>query len=1140
MRNVLMGLCALALLLSAWGPALSAPPVASAQIPSGFGPAVQPNPSGSNPIHQENQQPGTTSWQSESLRREAANRATQSARLGDPHDETTTPLGTRAPRLGPGEQAPAPLLPPPFSVGGDANRAQSPDSSSAATKGGTSAGAQTEVWADTPLRGYADKTSINKGEAINLKISTSRANYRLDLYRMGWYGGTGASLKLTVPSLTGQNQPVPSPQAGTGLIAANWATSYTVQTDGTWVSGFYLVKLTTTAGDESYIDFVVRDDSQQADITYQIAFNTYQAYNKWGGKSLYDYQSTGGRAAKVSFDRPYDSWNGSGQFFDGDYNMIRFLESQGYNITYVSSVDVESNPSVFTGRKVFLSNFHDEYWSMNMRNNLTAARDRGMDLAFFDSNNMYWQVRFENSASGAANRVLVCYKDDPSDGAPKDPIAATNPSLDTTQFRLAPVNQPENALLGVMFESLFNYGSSFPWIVSNASHWIYAGTGLQNGQSIAGLVGYEYDKVFSNGQGPANLQILAASPVTDSNGVNSTSHATIYTAASGAQVFSAGTNYFPWKVDDNDYQSHGADPKVQQIVRNILNGMIGSTPPAATNTPVPATATRTSTPVAATPTRTSTPGAGATATFTPVASGGASVLNNWESAGNVEGWQVAWAGVAGAPSQSTAQAHLGTGAMQLPLSFSGSGWKDGGAVLYPSPAANWNTLGTDLSIWVYVPTGAPTSIGAALFAQHPTWDWLESPWVTLVPGQWNEIRWPSAPLTNVASVGLQLGGTSLSYTGTAYVDQFAVVGAGTPGNTPTATPTPPVATATSTRTPLVATATFTSTAQPATATRTSTPSATATRTNTPAAAATATRTSTPVTGGTGAVLYDWETANNTAGWQQHWTGVVGTPAQAAGTAHQGTGALRLPLTFSGGTAWKDGGAAVFPNPAVNWNTLGTNLSVWVYLPAGAPAGKIGASIYLQHPTWDWFESPWVTLVPGQWTEVRFTNPPLTNLAAIGVQFGGTGVTYSGTALIDQFAVLPSGVGSTGADGFVAGRLGTPSGLATGAACTPRPDVGVVTVPNATGSLQVTVSATTSASTQTNALQALRFAAGTNTLIDVGAQVGATGAFTVALAPGTQQTTFTVRRATAGQAMTVPVTIVDACGDWPTFVGRGPS
>ena len=140
-------------------------------------------------------------------------------------------------------------------------------------------------------------------------------------------------------------------------------------------------------------------------------------------------------------------------FFDDDHSMIRFLESQGYNITYVASTDLEVNPNVFNGRRIFLSNWHDEYWSKTMRDRLILMRDSGKHLAFFDSNNILWQIRFETSTGGAANRVIVCYKDDPDVGPPQDPIVATNPSLDTTQWRVSPVTQPENALQGIMFES---------------------------------------------------------------------------------------------------------------------------------------------------------------------------------------------------------------------------------------------------------------------------------------------------------------------------------------------------------------------------------------------------------------------------------------------------------------------------------------------------------------------------------------------------------------------------------------------------------------------------------------------------------------------------------------------------------------
>jgi len=315
--------------------------------------------------------------------------------------------------------------------------------------------------------------------------------------------------------------------------------------------------------------FVLRNDAAAADILYQVPIATYQAYNNWGGKSLYDYNSTGGRAYKVSYDRPYDDYSGAGFFFLGDYNMIRWLELHNYNVTYVTSLDTQTNPRMYTNRKIFLSDWHDEYWSKEMRDNLTHALDQGEHLAFFGANNIYWQIRFESSTTGRANRVEVCYKN-----ASLDPFSSSEPWLTTVNWRSAPVNKPENALLGVMYESQFTYGTSFPWIVTNSSHWIYNGTGLKTGETIPGLVGYEYDKIWNNGSTPAGLTLLSSSPIVDVNGVHSTANGAIYTAASNALVFTAGTIYWVWKLDDNSYQHRGADRNVQRMTSNVLNAMI--------------------------------------------------------------------------------------------------------------------------------------------------------------------------------------------------------------------------------------------------------------------------------------------------------------------------------------------------------------------------------------------------------------------------------------------------------------------------------------------------------------------------------------------------------------------------------------
>jgi len=442
--------------------------------------------------------------------------------------------------------------------------------------------AQTAAYDPGPISGYMDQVSINLGESIGLYVSTTRPKYWVELYRMGWYGGSGGRLIASAGPLTGQSQPMPTPDATTGLIEPKWQLSATFQTDPTWVSGAYLVKLLDDVGDVSYAWFTLRDDADQSEILYQFATNTYQAYNNWGGKSVYDYNSNNARAYKVSYERPYANWAGAGDFFEGDYNMVRWLESQNYGVKYATSVDMHNNANLVANSQMFLSNWHDEYWSASMRNNLVAARDAGKNIAFFDSNNIFWQVRFEASSTGRANHTMVAYKD-----ASLDPLAKSNPMMATVNWRDTPVSLPENAILGSMSEGMFNYGSSFPWVVQNSTHWLYAGTGLHDGDQIAGLVGYEYDKVYDNGLTPAGLTVLSTSPLTNSDGVQSVSNGTIYTAPSGALVFNAGTNYWPWKIDDNQYQHRGADSRVQQMTANLVDHMTGGPLPTATPTKVP-------------------------------------------------------------------------------------------------------------------------------------------------------------------------------------------------------------------------------------------------------------------------------------------------------------------------------------------------------------------------------------------------------------------------------------------------------------------------------------------------------------------------------------------------------------------------
>ena len=238
---------------------------------------------------------------------------------------------------------------------------------------------------------------------------------------------------------------------------------------------------------QSYIIFVVRDDARRSGLLFQSTVTTYEAYNTWGGLSLYTNELPGlslHRAHKVSFDRPYHDFWGSSNFLRWEYQMVRFLEREGYDVSYSTDLETHLNGNLLLGHKALLIVGHDEYWSWQMRNNVEAARDAGVNLGFFSSNTAYWQVRFEPaSVTGEANRTMVCYKQanlDPyyTDGIPD------HQHLVTVRFRDPLIDRPEDALLGVMYER-----RTLGWddlVISDADHWIFANTGLQNGSHLIG------------------------------------------------------------------------------------------------------------------------------------------------------------------------------------------------------------------------------------------------------------------------------------------------------------------------------------------------------------------------------------------------------------------------------------------------------------------------------------------------------------------------------------------------------------------------------------------------------------------------------------------------------------------------------
>jgi hypothetical protein len=355
------------------------------------------------------------------------------------------------------------------------------------------------------IEGFASTTSVNKGGTIRFYVSSKSPTYTWELYRLGWYGGSGGRLmipatRVNAPSGGTLQRQIPAPvgvitvngqpqddlnNLNMGLVDARaaapgftpWPESFNIVTSTQWTSGVYLIKLKTdpiaSNGNRPfirYIIFALRDDTRASDYLFQMSATTYQAYNNWGGKSLYGSSSIRSVPAyKVSFNRPYQNNSGTGDFFAWEIHALYFLEREGYDVTYATNIDIHNSSQLPLNHKAVLTAGHDEYWTWQERINMENARASGINLAFLGGNDAYWEIRLENS-----NRTIVGYKEQ---AGAKDPLATNASTADdyliTTLWRAGGtlstsdpiINQvpqfqfpnriprPEDSLVGTMYHA---------------------------------------------------------------------------------------------------------------------------------------------------------------------------------------------------------------------------------------------------------------------------------------------------------------------------------------------------------------------------------------------------------------------------------------------------------------------------------------------------------------------------------------------------------------------------------------------------------------------------------------------------------------------------------------------------------------
>ena len=437
------------------------------------------------------------------------------------------------------------------------------------------------------IEGYCSQQSVAAGETLDIFVSTKPARqFTIEIFRTGYYQGKGARQLTTLGPFQGSTQP--DPEIGERRVReCQWKPTTSIKIPEDWMSGVYLGRLTTIPeGDEGYwqswIVFIVKDD-RPADVLFQCSDNTWQAYNRWPDAfSLYTSPNGALKGdVDVSFDRPYGMYTqiyenpmsvGSGEYLCWEYPLAYWLEKYGYDVTYCSNSDLLT-PDRAAKCKAFVSVGHDEYWDLRQYHSVKSILDGGVNGLFLSGNSICFVSPFQPSSDGRPNRIIsrAGRYGGLSDEEKQDDRMGPFPINDAPN---------ENLIMGARTITPFNGGGD--WICTNPGHWIFTGTGMKAGDSVPGLVGWEFHGDPADLPG---LEVVAAGTAY-SGGVRPAHwKATVHPGPKDNFVFNASTIWWaqglasppghllPWS---HWSRPQGPDARVQRISHNVFQRAVGT------------------------------------------------------------------------------------------------------------------------------------------------------------------------------------------------------------------------------------------------------------------------------------------------------------------------------------------------------------------------------------------------------------------------------------------------------------------------------------------------------------------------------------------------------------------------------------
>jgi hypothetical protein len=426
------------------------------------------------------------------------------------------------------------------------------------------------------ISGYVAEESVRPGQTQRVYVDAPRSRWiRVEIYRMGWYGGRGGRLVLSSRKLKPRHQRACTHDAQTGLVECHWRPAISFVAPPGLTSGVYVVKLMSNTGAASNCLFVLEaaTEAKPSHLLVQLSTATYEAYNSWGGNSLYPggrlVAATGtDQGVEVSFDRPYKTRTGAGQLFSRDFAALQFVEREGYDASYTTGPSIDANPGQALGHKMLLDVGHSEYWSQRDADAFRRARDSGTNLAFLSSNTMVWRVRYEGHR-------MVGYKEhatsDPNKTEPTGLMPLAGAPITGTAWQACVTPRVAGS-----DRTTYHYYAWRP-SASLQPDWLYKDTGFTPSSLVQGIVGYEPDRTSPSS--PPGVQVVGSgNTLCQRHGpLLGVGQSTLYTARSGALVFSSGT--LGWQLaltpmpDESPDVPRAPDARLVKLTENLFEKM---------------------------------------------------------------------------------------------------------------------------------------------------------------------------------------------------------------------------------------------------------------------------------------------------------------------------------------------------------------------------------------------------------------------------------------------------------------------------------------------------------------------------------------------------------------------------------------